>query len=202
MGLRATAMPRYFFDVDDGEGAFRDTTGTSIKSLEAVRAEAIALLPNIARDELPDGRDDRRFAVRVRDRQGHYIFEASLTLAARWLKDEPKRYAPHPLRNRPGYPLAEKRSSHRVSPVALSTRIVQSSPPPELATDFAKHGPGCFDRFLLSRSIVGKLGALQVGQVHAVEYVKEVPGHRMPPSSQGREHMHLSVATARAVWQQ
>jgi len=79
-------MPRYFFDVDDGIGATRDDTGTDLKSLNDVRAEAIWLLPSIARDELPDG-DSRRFAVKVRDKQGRYVFEASLTLVARWLSE-------------------------------------------------------------------------------------------------------------------
>jgi hypothetical protein len=77
-------MTHYFFDVDDGISATRDKVGTELNSLKELRAEAISLLPNIARDELPDG-DDRCFAVRVRDGAGRYIFEASFTLSARWL---------------------------------------------------------------------------------------------------------------------
>ena len=75
---------RYFFDVQDDEQSKPDEMGTEFGDLEAVRAAAIVLLPNIARDELPDG-DARRFAVKVRDRSGRYIFEASLTLRAEWL---------------------------------------------------------------------------------------------------------------------
>jgi hypothetical protein len=75
---------RYFFDVHDDEQAKADDMGTDFTTLEEVRAAAIVLLPNIARDEFPDG-DSRRFAVKVRDRSGRYIFEASLTLKADWL---------------------------------------------------------------------------------------------------------------------
>jgi Domain of unknown function (DUF6894) len=79
-------MPRYFFDVDDGGDAQRDEVGTDLGSLDEVRAEAISLLPNIARDEVPDG-DNQTFAVLVRDDSGRPIFEASLVLSARWLNE-------------------------------------------------------------------------------------------------------------------
>ena len=79
-------MPRYFFDVDDAGEAQRDEVGTDLGSLDEVRAEAISLLPNIARDEVPDG-DIQTFAVLVRDETGHSIFQASLVLSARWLNE-------------------------------------------------------------------------------------------------------------------
>jgi hypothetical protein len=47
-GAAGPATPPCFFELDDGdgEGASQDEIGTTIKSLERVRAEAIGLLPN------------------------------------------------------------------------------------------------------------------------------------------------------------
>jgi hypothetical protein len=74
---------RYFFDVDDDKEGVRDEIGVEC-SRDELRAQAIAVLPDLVRDTLPDG-DRRIFKVRVRDEDGHYVFEASLEFEARWL---------------------------------------------------------------------------------------------------------------------
>lgn len=48
------------------------------------RAAAIAALPDIARDVLPDG-DRRDFVSSVRDEAGEVIFTATLSLVAQWV---------------------------------------------------------------------------------------------------------------------
>jgi len=77
-------MSRYYFDLFTADETTRDDHGQELSSLEHLRREAIQLLPDIARDELP-GSDEDRFIVKVRDADGRYVFEATLTVYARWL---------------------------------------------------------------------------------------------------------------------
>lgn len=77
-------MPRYYFDVDDGTGFILDSYGIECGSLDAMRYAAVDALPDIARDELPDG-DHRTMTVKVRDVGGQYLLEATLTVDVRWL---------------------------------------------------------------------------------------------------------------------
>jgi len=90
-------MPRYFFDVFDGEKLVRDETGIELAGLEEVRIAAIDALPDIARDELPDG-DQRQFWVQARDEENRVVFKASLDFKAEWAvepgKGRPRRKAP------------------------------------------------------------------------------------------------------------
>ncbi|UDL95519.1 hypothetical protein LGH83_04660 [Lichenihabitans sp. PAMC28606] len=77
-------MPRFYFDSHDGDQFIRDDLGVILTDNEKARTVAIDALPDIARDVLPDG-DHRVMIVLVRDEMGSYIFEAKLSLAARWL---------------------------------------------------------------------------------------------------------------------
>ncbi|MEO9338672.1 hypothetical protein ABFT80_14630 [Mesorhizobium sp. SB112] len=70
---------RYYFDIHDGEEYTDDATGMECASLDDMRREAIAVLPSIAVEKLPDG-NDRLFWVKVRDANGRFIFQASLQL--------------------------------------------------------------------------------------------------------------------------
>jgi hypothetical protein len=72
-------MPRFYFDVTDTGRTFRDPEGTELRSIEDARAEALATLGGIARDELPDG-DVRDFVIRVRTEEGPVLLTASLSL--------------------------------------------------------------------------------------------------------------------------
>ena len=86
-------MPRYFFDVDDGDGRTRDIYGLDLDDLAEVRKKAISILPDVAREELPDG-DRRVFVCQARDESGTVVFMATLSLVAEWIGDargEPSR---------------------------------------------------------------------------------------------------------------
>jgi hypothetical protein len=77
-------MPRYFFDVDDGESRTRDDYGLELHDLEEVRKKAVSILPDVAREELPDG-DRRVFVCQARDESGTVLFMATLSLVAEWI---------------------------------------------------------------------------------------------------------------------
>jgi hypothetical protein len=61
-------VPRYFFNIRDGATLITDDEGMEFTDLAEVRDEAVATLPQIAKDELPDG-DEHLFAVYVLDEQ-------------------------------------------------------------------------------------------------------------------------------------
>lgn len=77
-------MRRYYFDFKDGETLSVDDTGVECSSLEDARFQAIDALPEIAREQLPDG-DHRTFEVTVRDDQGRSVLRGALTLDVQWL---------------------------------------------------------------------------------------------------------------------
>ncbi len=77
-------MPRYFFDIDDGDTSTEDDEGVEFSDLQEARDRAIGVLPNIARDILPDG-DRRDFVITVKDACGKPIFRATLAFQAEWL---------------------------------------------------------------------------------------------------------------------
>ncbi|UCI19150.1 hypothetical protein FJ970_29710 [Mesorhizobium sp. B2-1-8] len=60
-----------------------DDDGQPFESREQARAEAIRILQDIARDEMPD-RDLVKITVKVRNEAGAQVFEASLVLTAGW----------------------------------------------------------------------------------------------------------------------
>ena len=77
-------MPRFFFDVDDGEHRFEDDEGLELTDDQEARTKAIAVLPDIARAVLPN-EDRRAFVSKVRDAAGKTIFMATLSFVAKWL---------------------------------------------------------------------------------------------------------------------
>jgi hypothetical protein len=77
-------MPRFFFDIDDGESREADSRGSELPNAQAARNAAIAILPDVAREELPDG-DRRTFMCKVRDESGNVVFIATLSLVAEWI---------------------------------------------------------------------------------------------------------------------
>ena len=78
-------MPRYYFDTIDGDLSVRDAEGVVIDDPEEVRRRAVSALPELARDDLPDGADDHVFIVRVRDEDGRHVFHATLSLVTDWM---------------------------------------------------------------------------------------------------------------------
>jgi hypothetical protein len=69
-------MPLFFFDIHDGSELARDDSGVECSSLAEFSDKAIDVLPDIAREQLPNG-PRRTFLVKVRDDAGRYVFRAS-----------------------------------------------------------------------------------------------------------------------------
>jgi hypothetical protein len=80
-------MPRFFFDIHDGQDFTADDAGTDCADEEDARKEAIRVLPQIAKDTVPNG-DYRLFWVKVRNASGADIFHASLELKSGWLNQD------------------------------------------------------------------------------------------------------------------
>jgi hypothetical protein len=72
-------MPRFFFDIHDGKNFTPDRQGLDLEGLEAAKAEAKKALPDIVRDEMPDG-DRRDFTVDVKDVAGRIVWRVTLSL--------------------------------------------------------------------------------------------------------------------------
>jgi hypothetical protein len=72
-------MPRYYFDVDDGEKATLDDQGLELQGIEAAQKEAVRTLPQIGKDVLPDG-TEKHVVVTVRNEAGQPIIRATLSL--------------------------------------------------------------------------------------------------------------------------
>ena len=70
-------MSRYYFDVHDGDGRHRDDMGDEFDSFEEARDQAQSLLPDIIRDELPDG-ELRSVSCEVRDEAGVLVYRGCL----------------------------------------------------------------------------------------------------------------------------
>ena len=79
------AVPRYYFDTDDGDGLVADEDGQDVASAEELRFLALDALPDIVREVMPDG-DETTFSIKVRDASGEYLFEATLALKSSWLR--------------------------------------------------------------------------------------------------------------------
>ena len=56
------------------------------RSGQEIQDCAIDALPDLAREELPNG-PERLFWVKVRDEAGDLVFEATLSLASRWFRE-------------------------------------------------------------------------------------------------------------------
>lgn len=79
-------MPLFYFDIDDGERFTLDDGGLECPDRKAARDYAIGVLPDLAREALPDG-DTHRIVVTVREESGRPVFRAVLSLKAEWLEE-------------------------------------------------------------------------------------------------------------------
>ncbi len=77
------SMPRYFFDIEDGERTI-DEQGTVLESPGAVEAVALRTMLDIARYEMMRS-NERGLAVSVRDETGTEVYRTELTVRAAWL---------------------------------------------------------------------------------------------------------------------
>ena len=76
-------MDRYFFDVYNSGGHVLDEDGQLFKSRESASTEALRILHDVARDEMPD-KELVKITVKVRGENGAQVFEASLILTSGW----------------------------------------------------------------------------------------------------------------------
>jgi len=75
-------MERFYFDLYNTESQM-DEEGQLFPNRERAGAEALRILHDVARDEMPEG-EHRRITVKMRNDKSEQIFEASLTMAAAW----------------------------------------------------------------------------------------------------------------------
>ena len=76
-------MPHLFIDTDDGDTLMKDEEGEEFDSLKQARDVAIASLPALADEKLPDG-EDRTFRAVVRDETQQALYVATLTYHGEW----------------------------------------------------------------------------------------------------------------------
>ena len=72
-------MPRFYFDINDGDDFIPDHEGIDLEGVEDAKAEAVNTLPDMARDGLPEG-DSRDFVVTVRDETDRPVWRVRLSL--------------------------------------------------------------------------------------------------------------------------
>lgn len=72
-------MPRFFFDIHDGEDFTPDRDGLELDDLEAAEAEAKRALPEIVKDSMPDG-GRRDVTVDIKNAAGQIVWRITLSL--------------------------------------------------------------------------------------------------------------------------
>lgn len=77
------AMPHYFIDSSDGDLQIVDHEGLALPDDRSAREAALAALPDMAHDKIPDG-DTRVISVSVRNDRGQTIYSARLELTGQW----------------------------------------------------------------------------------------------------------------------
>ena len=79
-------MPVFFIDTSDQDIFVRDLEGHDFADLQAAKTAAVSALPDMARDELPDG-DNRIFLAVVRDEEGRNLVQATMSFGVTWMTD-------------------------------------------------------------------------------------------------------------------
>ena len=74
-------MPRYYFDLREGDKIAPDDEGTELDSVSQVQVEAARALAEMARDAINRSPDliDYQKSVQVRDDNGRPVLEAKFT---------------------------------------------------------------------------------------------------------------------------
>ena len=73
-------MPRYFFDVDDGNSVTRDDIGLELDGPDVAEREALRTLGDIARDILVEHGSGLTLRLGIRTEERPTVFLATLTL--------------------------------------------------------------------------------------------------------------------------
>jgi hypothetical protein len=86
-------MPRYYFDIREGENIAPDEEGLELPSIERVQEEAARSLADVARDAVRKNHDGagRQMAIEVRDDDGPVLVKFTFEI---------DRHSPKPVRPR------------------------------------------------------------------------------------------------------
>ncbi len=71
-------MAKFYFDIRNVTDFHRDEVGDDFDSFDEARTQAQCLLPDIAREELPDG-DMHTVVCDVRDETGRIVYRGEIT---------------------------------------------------------------------------------------------------------------------------
>jgi hypothetical protein len=80
-------MPRYVFEIHNGEQLTRDEISLDFADEKTLREAAIQLLPKVALDELSDV-GEWALVLNVRDGTGRQIFKATLLFSSSWATED------------------------------------------------------------------------------------------------------------------
>lgn len=76
-------MERFYFDLYNTVHTQMDSEGQLFSSPENARKEALRILQDVARDEMPNS-DNLKITIKMRTDKRGQIFEASLTVKSAW----------------------------------------------------------------------------------------------------------------------
>ncbi|MDG4855244.1 MULTISPECIES: hypothetical protein [unclassified Mesorhizobium] len=76
-------MERFYFDLYNTVHTQMDSEGQLFSSAENARKEALRILQDVARDEMPNS-DNLKITIKMRTDKRGQIFEASLTVKSAW----------------------------------------------------------------------------------------------------------------------
>lgn len=77
-------MPQFFFDIQRDGVKFHDDQGHEVATQDMAGAEAMRVLPAMAKDARPGG-CDCALTASVRDENGKVFFTAVLSLTSTWV---------------------------------------------------------------------------------------------------------------------
>ncbi|MDB5538494.1 MAG: hypothetical protein JWQ89_221 [Devosia sp.] len=79
-------MPRYFFDIDDGENMHLDADGTEFPNEQAAREGAALTIAEMGREVIPHDGGRRDLYIWIRDQSGTAVAKLSLNFKDRPFK--------------------------------------------------------------------------------------------------------------------
>ena len=72
-------MPRYYFDLREGETFAQDKDGQEFADLDSAEYEAACIAAQIGRERLPAS-DARKITIEVRDEHGHRVVTVTVSM--------------------------------------------------------------------------------------------------------------------------
>jgi len=83
-------MPRYFFDVHDGDEPHTDMVGVDLPSDKAAREEATKTMTDLAKEYLPHDGSHRRMTIAVRCADGRTLLNETLAFDINQMHPHPE----------------------------------------------------------------------------------------------------------------